>query len=74
MVMCLTREVVGKEIRIPDLCFCTKIWVRSGFGRVISGAFVRFLSHQGALDSMSYIIDFRCHGRGRGFERLLPAL
>jgi hypothetical protein len=32
------------------------------------GAFERFLSHQCALESMSYDPVSNCHGRGRGFE------
>jgi hypothetical protein len=37
----------GEGIRIPDLCFCKRIWVRSGVGRVILGAFCAFLSLTG---------------------------
>ena len=36
------------------------------------GAFVRFLSHQCALESMGYDSFPFCHGRGRGFEPRRP--
>ena len=36
------------------------------------GAYVRFLSHQCALESMSYDSFLFCHGRGRGFEPRRP--
>jgi hypothetical protein len=68
---CNSQTIVSKRV-VSDLCFYQKIWVRSGFGRLISGAFVRFGSHQCALVSISYTSYFDCHGRGRGFEPRRP--